>query len=575
MGLFQKNKAEVRTGEIQFDDALLKALLGSGTVTKEMALQIPTVSAGIDLIANVIASTPIKLYKESGEQTEEIKKDPRLRLLNDETGDTLNANEFWRAITRDYFLGKGGYAFINREKGKIKSLHYVDEAQITIQKNSDPIFKDFDILVQDRSYKPFDFLKILRNTKDGAAGTPITQENSKLIEVAYESLLFERSLVQRGGNKKGFLKAEKKVDDASLTVLRRAFANLYSNQSDNMMVLNGGIDFKECSNTPTELQLNENKASNAEEFAKIFHVSTAMMSGKAADADTANLAKLAAIPLMTTIQCALNRDFLLEKEKGVFYWAFDTKELLKGDLESRFAAYKTALDANFMSIDEVRYLEDMPALGVNWLKLGLDSVLYDPDTKDIYTPNTNKLSTMGQQPSETDLKEELLPKQMTPDLMEPRANPNHDPKNGQFTNGKSSGGGIGGEKGLTSGGESGSLQSSPGAISATGANKFERGFSEKNLVRHVNKHRTKDYPNLTTEEYNQYALKLVQSKTTKDILGYKTADNAVVRYRISTNDFVKGYPKTGIATMYKPKNNAQKGFEYYKSQEKKEGIKDD
>ena len=468
MGFFQRNKAEARAGEIQFDDALLKALLGGGTVTREMALQIPTLSGGIDLIANIVASTPIKLYKESGGQTEEVRADPRIKLLNDETGDTLNANEFWWAITRDYFLGKGGYAFIYREKGNIKSLHYVDESKVAIQKSENPIFKDFNILVQGKKYRPFDFLKILRNTKDGAAGVPIIQENSKLIEVAYESLILERNLVKRGGNKKGFLKAEKRVDDSSMAELRRAFSNLYSNQSENMMVLNNGIDFKECSNTPTELQLNENKAANAEEFAKIFHISTAMMSGRAMEADTASLAKLAAIPLMTTIQCALNQDFLLEKEKGVFYWAFDTKELLKGDLQSRFAAYKTALDANFMSIDEVRFLEDMPALGVNWLKLGLDSVLYDPDTKDIYTPNTNKLSTMGQQPFETELQEKPAPEQAAMEPVEPRANPHHDPKNGQFTNGKSSGSSAGGEKGLTNGGKSDSLQPSTKVIGKNG-----------------------------------------------------------------------------------------------------------
>lgn len=66
---------------------------------------------------------------------------------------------------------------------------------------------------------------------------------------------------------------------------------------------------------------------------------------------------------MTAIQCALNRDFLLEREKGAYYWAFDTKELLKGDMKERFDAYKTALDANFMQIDEVRYAEDLEPLG--------------------------------------------------------------------------------------------------------------------------------------------------------------------------------------------------------------------
>lgn len=459
MAFWNRKKPEMRAkseGTIEVDDALLRALLTGGTVTREMALQVPTVSGGIDLIGNIIASTPIKLYKEENGKALEVPDDNRLKLLNDETGDTLNANEFWKAMTRDYFLGKGGYAYIHRERGRVKSIHYVDEQHITIQKNTDPIFKDFDILVQGKAYRPFQFLKILRNTRDGAAGTPITQENDRLIEVAYESLMLERNLVKRGGNKKGFLKAGKKIDKESLDTLRTAFANLYSNTSDNMVVLNDGIDFKESSNTSTEMQLNESKLSNAEEFSKIFHISTDAMRGKATEADTASLARLAAIPLMETIQCELNRNFLLEKEKGVFYWAFDTKELLKGDLQSRFAAYKTALEANFMSIDEVRFLEDMPALGVNWLKLGLDSVLYDPDTKDIYTPNTNKQSIMGQQSLEAGPQEKHMPEQAATESVEPRANPHHDPKNGQFTSGSSSG--FSG--GLTSGGKRDSLQSS-------------------------------------------------------------------------------------------------------------------
>ena len=99
---------------------------------------------------------------------------------------------------------------------------------------------------------------------------------------------------------------------------------------------------------------------------------------------------------MTAIQCALNRDLLLEKEKPELYFAFDTKELLKGDIKERFDAYKTALDANFMQIDEVRFLEDLQPLGLSWIRLGLNDVLYDPKTKRIYTPNTDKTVVMDE-----------------------------------------------------------------------------------------------------------------------------------------------------------------------------------
>lgn len=393
----RNNKPEIRadTGIVQYEDALLKALFGSNGITKETALQIPTVSGAIDLIAGIVASTPIKLYKENNGEVSEIQDDIRVFLLNDEPGDTMNAHEFWRAIVRDYYLGKGGYAYINKQRGRPKSLHYVDESFVTIQKSKDPIYKDFKILVNGKLYEPFDFLKIIRNTKDGASGVSIVEENSKILEVAYISLIFERNLIKRGGNKKGFLKSEKRIDEKAMKTLRESFAKLYSNDAAEMaIVLNNGVDFKESSSTAVELQLNENKTTNAGEIAKLFHISTSAMSGNASADDIAGIARLAAIPLMTTIQCALNRDFLLEKEKGVFYWAFDTKELLKGDMKTRFDAYQTALESNFMQIDEVRFLEDLPALGLNWIKLGLQDVLYDPETKILYTPNTGKADAM-------------------------------------------------------------------------------------------------------------------------------------------------------------------------------------
>ncbi len=80
------------------------------------------------------------------------------------------------------------------------------------------------------------------------------------------------------------MKSAKKIDAVSLEALRDGFRRLYSNNSDNVVVLNDGIDFQESSNTSVEMQLNENKRTNAEEFAKIFHVSTGTMAGTASAA---------------------------------------------------------------------------------------------------------------------------------------------------------------------------------------------------------------------------------------------------------------------------------------------------
>lgn len=403
---FLKKKPEIRadTGVVSYEDSLLQALLGKTAVTRDMALQIPTVASAIDLIGNIIASTPIKLYKEGDGKVDEVKNDPRIRLLNDETGDTLNAHDFWKAIVADYYLGKGGYAYINKVRGSVRSIHYVDEAQITIQKNNDPIFKDYDILVGGRPYKPYEFIKILRNSRDGASGTGIVAENSELLSVAYNTLVFEGALVKKGGNKKGFLKSSKKLADTAMEALKNAWKKLYGNNEENVIVLNDGVEFQESSNTSVEMQLNENKITNATELCKIFHVSPDAIAGKATEADIQSIAKIAAIPLMVTIQCALNRDLLLEKEKGALYWAFDTKELLKGGILDRYKAYEIAVRNGWKTRNEIRFAEDDPKIdGMDVISMSLADVIYDINSKKYFTPNTKVLTDVaGGQSSPTE-----------------------------------------------------------------------------------------------------------------------------------------------------------------------------
>ncbi len=389
-------KKEERAEDVisQAETALLKALLGNTTVTKTEALNIPSVKSCITFIADTVSMIPIKLYRDNNGKAEEVKNDNRVILLNDDTKDTLDAVQFWRAIITDYFLGKGGYAYINRRFNDVVSLHYVDETHISTIKDIDPIFKKYKIMVNGKEYWPYEFIKILRNTKDGAQGVSLIEENKLILSVAYNSLIFEETLVKKGGNKKGFLKSEKTLTEDAIRMLKEAWRNLYSNNSDNVVVLNKGLEFQEASNTSVEMQLNENKETNSAEICKLFNIPVNIIKGTASKQEYTNAFKMGVMPVLKAIECALNRELLLEREKGSFYFAFDTKETLKGDIKERFEAYKTAIESNFMQIDEVRYMEDLPALGIDWIKLGLDSVLYNPKTKEIYTPNTNMAQNM-------------------------------------------------------------------------------------------------------------------------------------------------------------------------------------
>ena len=104
--------------------------------------------------------------------------------------------------------------------------------------------------------------------------------------------------------------------------------------------------------------------------------------------------------------------------------------------------------------------------------------------------------------------------------------------------------------------ENSGIIKSSAEISAVGANKFEKGFSEHNLVEHwggTHDH-SAEYPGYTKEQYAERALELVQSAADgKNILGYKLQDGTIARYDVKTNDYVKGHPNIGVSTMFKPK----------------------
>lgn len=394
-----KENVNLEQDETGLRDLLLAAGLIEDDITREEALNIPTLTACIELISALTASIPIKLFKDNGDNTvTEVKDDPRVKLLNDETGDTLTAFQMKKALMRDYFLEGNGYAYINKVRNKISSINYVKETDISINKNTDPIFKNYDVLVNGQIYRPYNFLKLLRNTDNGADGYGILQENKILLSVAYNSLKYENILSKTGGNKKGFIEAEGKLDRDAIEILKEQWKAMYSGNSENCVVLNKGLTFKESQATPTEMQMNENKLANGAEICKILNVPPSIISGdgKANESDFDKLFKMALLPLLNDFISSTNRDLLLEKEKGVFYFGYDAKELLKGDIEKRFRAYEIAIKNKIMGVNEVRFNEDLEPIELfeNTILLGLNDVLYNMETGTVYTPNTDKVSDM-------------------------------------------------------------------------------------------------------------------------------------------------------------------------------------
>lgn len=391
MGIFDKllrrETPQTTSNIIEPSDALLRALLSGEEVNRESAMSVPAVAAAVDRIANVVGMLPVRLYQESsaGEdrrKVTEIHGDSRTKLLNVDTADLLDTFQFKKAMATDYLIDRGAFAVIKKQRVDWVGLHHVDPGFVTYYKNTDPVYKTASYQIGNNRYQPHEMIIMLRQTRDGVSGVSIIEEVRRALSTAVESMAFELGLVRKGGSKKGFLESDKILEQKQMDALRAAWKKLYSNDEENIVILNNGVKFKEAAATSVELQLNERKKQLAEEINGIFHVSD----------DYDKMVKEAVMPVLNAFEAALSRNLLTEEEKANgYYFRFDTKEITKGDIKTRYDAYKTATEAGYLTKNEIRYMEDLdPIDGLDVVGLGLGDVLYNTKTGEYYTPNTGE-----------------------------------------------------------------------------------------------------------------------------------------------------------------------------------------
>lgn len=400
MGLFnffKKEKREFSSINSNQDD-LTKILEGStesSTITREMAMQIPSLKAGIGFIADLVSSLEIKLHKVTDGKVETISDDYRLKLLNDETGDMLNSYQMKQSLVRDFIVAGNGYVYLNKDRNRIISIHYVEPSRVSVTPSVDPIFKDGKLIVNGVLYDNYDFIIFAKNTINGLNGKGLLDENSDILELAYNTLAFANSNIKAGGIKRGVVKSSKKLEKDAINYLKSSWAELYdtNNSKNKVIILNDSLDFKELSQTSIELQILENRKINDADILNLIKMPLSILNGTATEQQYNNFIKSTIVPILAQLESAFNTALLLEteKEQGYFF-AFSVKDLLKGNTLERFNTYKAAIDSGVMTINECRYQENLdPIPNMDILKMSLGNIIYNIETGETYVPNTGQV----------------------------------------------------------------------------------------------------------------------------------------------------------------------------------------
>lgn len=407
MGLFTRTRAqEIRAAPdanvgnmLEADGALeafFQAVTGRDRVfSQEEAMGIPALAGCMEFICGIAASVSVRLYELGGEEEKEIHDDPRLRILNEDTGDLLTGPEWKKAFFMDYLLRGRAWAYQNRSLNRLESLHYVDDRSVSVSTNEDPIFKDAVVNIQGGTFYPWQFVRMARNSKDGVRGQGLLDQAKRQLTMALNYMDFENALVRGGGSKRGFLQSERKLEPTQLNDLKDGFEKMYGTSYEGFVILNKGITFTPAQATSVEMQLAENKTRNREEICSLLCLPTTIITGNAKVEEFSRAIQVAVLPLLDGFDKALNRAVLLESEKGKLRFACDTRDLESSDLLKRYNAYTAACKAGWLSKNEIRNREKYkPIVGLDVVSLGLGDVLYDIKSGKYFVPNTGQAVTM-------------------------------------------------------------------------------------------------------------------------------------------------------------------------------------
>lgn len=506
IGIFKRKKKIEKRAESP-SVLTLEGLVAYGTkITREQALEIPTVAACVGKLADTVARLPIHLHQKVDDKVVEVKGDPRLKQLNGETGDAMNAVEMWTAALSDYFLGRGAWIYIEPQ---FEGLHYVDSRSVGIISNADPIFKQFCVNINGQNYYEWQFIKLLRKTRNGWNNVPIQEESATIFSAAYNSIKLENQMNVNGGCKPGFLKSSHTLTKEAADMIRENYNSMYSNdggsQKGKVVVLNEGIDFQAVTNTAVELQMNENKKVNSIEICKLFGFPHTIIDGGASEEDKKQFISVV-VSIVNRIETVLDTVMLYEdeKEKG-YYWSFDTRELTRGNMKERYEAYAIALENHFLQIDEVRREEDYEPVGFNFVTMGLGDILLNPETMEVFTPNTGQTSN-------------LLTGESRAEDIELRYNHNHDSK-GRFASG-SGGGGIANMTKLYS---NGSAKPKEG-VDKSGESGIIRESSKPKPITEITDKAIESVPKVNISGYTDEQCAMIQ-KQHKELLEYSREHN--------------------------------------------------
>lgn len=377
MGLFSRLESSALRGDVTWIDNpdFWSGSVGgspSGTglyVTPDNAIEVSTVYACIKVIAETLAMLPLIVYRRTSDTAKERATDqPLYRLLKDQPNAWQTAFEFketmqaW-ALLYGIAIAVKEYDFTGEPTG-LRPIHpaWVTPEQLDTGRLR---FRVRSPSAQERVYTQDEVFCIRGLSLDTIAGLRLSKVAREAIGIARAMEMFSARFFANDATVGLVLEHPGQLSDPAHARLSSSFSDNFGGvrKAHKPKVLEEGMKITRLSNNAREAQLTEARQAQVIEICRFFRIPPHKIA-HLLQATFSNIEHQAIefvtdtmMPWGTRWEQAVTRDLILEPDQyaAEFLWL----SLLRGDVASRYAAYAIGRQWGWLSINDVRQLENL------------------------------------------------------------------------------------------------------------------------------------------------------------------------------------------------------------------------
>ena len=348
-------------------------------VTPQTALALTAVQRAVTILAESIAQLPVEIYRDAPDQGRVRVLDhpvlPLLRVAPNGFQTPFQFTEF-----KQISLGLRGNAFalkFTRPDGTVKSLYPLSADRVQVMVSPIDRMPYYRVLKAPDGIEGMFGLRDIHHVRwisDNAytGVSPISLHRDAL-GIAISTEHHTGRMFGNGTRLSGVITrpagAPAIKDTAAIDRITSEWAVKYggSDNAGKVALLQEGMEFKPLSMTNEDAQLIAARQYGVRDIARIFGIPAHML-GDLERATHSNIEQQSLefviytlMPWIKRHEEAMERDFLKPEERlaGVTI-QFNVSGLLRGDITARYAAYAQARQWGWLSINDIRRLENMP-----------------------------------------------------------------------------------------------------------------------------------------------------------------------------------------------------------------------